>query len=82
MFNPRQLCAILYHVGTKDVTIRFDSDETIAVIPVPEQGYHFFLAQTRWGIRPACTKIIKRDASSLILERNELVEQIEYTVQE
>ena len=80
MFYPKQLGEILNHIDTEKVSIRFDADETIAVIPVPEQGYHFFLTQTRWGIKPTDTKLIKSDTSSIILDRNEFVEQVEYTV--
>ena len=43
--DAKYLTESLEHIDTENVNIRIDSNRKIAVIPEPEQDYHFLLAQ-------------------------------------
>jgi len=47
-FNAKFFREIIEHIDTERVSIRFDDgNATVAVLPEPEQDYHFFIAQRR-----------------------------------
>ena len=49
-FNAKFLTEIIGHIDTERVTIRFDvNNATVLVLPEPERGYFYFLAQRKRG---------------------------------